>query len=759
MRFPDCLASARGSCLRALLLLALLLPAAAPALQGEPRLAPPAALLGGGGISARLTAVDGETLRLTAWLDGAPEAPLPFRIELPPAAAVASSKEGLRAAGFVLQQEKGGPLRLSLGGQRVLQLDLERDGERLLARLAFEGAKAFHGLGQIGPALAFRDEKLTLRHEPKYGDQTYLYLPFFFSDSGVAVSWNAASGDRLELSRGSSAVLGSATGRLDLYLFASADPRALVARQYRLSGARSLLPRWAYGYIQSKYGYRNDAEVRRVASAFPRFGLPLSALVLDHYWFDKFGDLDWDKRSFPDPEGLARWLEQQGVRLVTISEPFIRKDSKLYAPLLAKGGLALDGQGKPVVWSDWWDFNSGAGGSVIDPGSGGARELLVERYAQLAKGGVGGFWIDLGEPERVPDGARFGRYGEAAYHDFFNLAWAGLVRAGWEQARPGKRPFILSRSGFTGISGLGVATWSGDVPATWEGLRDQPPLGLSASISGLPFWGSDVGGFVSPLGELVPPDPELYLRWQQFGSFSPVHRAHGAGAREPWIYGPEWLGHVKLALERRMQLLPYVYSTAYQVWSEGLPMMRPLFFAAPGDAGLHGVDDEYLFGDALLFAPVTSPLSREAEKRVVLPPGVWLDAFTGERVRGPTAVRVKLTLDTFPLFYKEGAIVPVEREGQQLLQLVPGPGESRFTVFSDDGESEGYRKGEGERLRVTLTPAELRFEGAERARELGLLFPKDAVPAALAQKAQPFDALWVRVPVSLGQGATRIALQ
>jgi alpha-glucosidase (family GH31 glycosyl hydrolase) len=471
------------------------------------------------------------------------------------------------------------------------------------------------------------------------------------------------------------------------------------------------------------------------------------------------GDLDWDRDAFPDPAGLAKWLDQQGVKLITISEPFFTKDSRSYWALDAAGGLSRDAQGKPLVFSDWWDFNKGIGGGVLDPESKGAQALLSERYAALARDGVGGFWIDLGEPERVPDQARFGPWSEAAYHNAFNLGWARIVRAAIEKATPGRRPFILSRSGTTGISGLGVSTWSGDVPATWEGLRDQLPLGLNASISGLPFWGSDVGGFVTSGGDLVPPDPELYLRWQQFGAFTPVYRAHGAGPREPWIYGAEWLARVKASLERRAFLLPYVYSTAWQVWSEGLPMMRPLFFGAPQDAGLQGEDSEYLFGDSVLIAPVTKPLSREAEKTVLLPAGSWLDAFSGQRVQGPAKVQVKLTLETFPLYYREGAILPAEREGKDLLLLVPGPGATRFTVFSDDGETEAYRAGAGEKLLVTLSPGAVQFEGAARAREVVLLFPKDAVPKALEGRAERFDALWMKAPVKLGVGKTRIALR
>ena len=361
----------------------------------------------------------------------------------------------------------------------------------------------------------------------------------------------------------------------------------------------------------------------------------------------------------------------------------------------------------------------------------------------------------------MPDAARFGgRFGETAFHNFFNLAWAKIVRAGVERGVPGKRPFLLSRSGWTGISGLGAATWSGDLPATWDGLEQQIPLGLNASLSGLPFWGSDAGGFVSEGGELMPPDPELYLRWQQFGALTPVHRAHGAGAREPWIYGPEWLRLNLSAIRRRAFLQPYVYSTAYQVWAEGMPMMRPLLFEDPIDLRLQLEDSAFLLGDSVLVAPVTKPLSRESEKTVHLPKGGWpgggwIDAFTGARYQGGQDLKVKLSLETFPLYYREGAIIPVDINGSEGLLLLPGPGATRFTVFNDDGETEAYRPGAGERLQVSLDARGVSFAGAARARDLLVLLPKDLPVPGFEQRTVKTEALWRTVKLQLSPGAGR----
>lgn len=710
---------------------------------------------------ARLTLGEGGLLRITATAEGPTPALPPVTLDLPAGAPFrpVSGTALLEAGGTRLTPTGPASVTVTPRDGRPFQLTLEGDSARLTLRIVAEGATAFHGFGQAVKALGVTDESLELYHEPRFGDQTYLHLPFFFSDSGLAVVFNAAGRDQVEVAKGREVTLTTTTGRLDLYAWSDPDPAALMARWYHLSGSQSLLPRWAFGYIQSRYGYRTDAEVRQTVELFRRFKLPLSAIVLDLYWFKRMGDLAWNREAFPDPEGLAAWLHSKGVRLVTISEPFFTRDSQAFAELDAAGALAKDDQGQTVLWKDWWDFGKEIGGGVINPLAPKAAELLGGRYRKLAAGGVDGFWIDLGEPERVPGEARFGtkgEYDERAFHNAFNLEWAKLVRGAFLAAHPDRRPFILSRSGYLGIAGLGVSTWSGDVPASWKGLKDQVPLGLSASLSGLPFWGSDVGGFITRGGEAMPPDPELYLRWQQFGAFTPVYRAHGTGPREPWIYGEAWMQRVKAVLDRRQQLLPYIYSTAYQVWSEGRPMLRPLFFLDPADAALRTDTSAFLLGDAILLAPVTQPLEKEAVKRVRLPKGTWYDAFTLERHAGGREVEIPLTLDRFPLFYREGAILPVDAgAGAEGLILLPGLTPSTFTVFSDDGETEAYRCGAGERLRVELDAKGVGFSGATRAREIVLLLPRSL------KLAQPLaeggaDPLFQRLRVALKPGRQRV---
>ncbi|MBP7618470.1 MAG: hypothetical protein KA743_08150, partial [Geothrix sp.] len=288
---------------------------------------------------ARLTLGEGGLLRVTATAEGPTPALPPVTLDLPAGAPFrpVSGTALLEAGGTRLTPTGPASVTVTPRDGRPFQLTLEGDSARLTLRIVAEGATAFHGFGQAVKALGVTDESLELYHEPRFGDQTYLHLPFFFSDSGLAVVFNAAGRDQVDVAKGREVTLTTTTGRLDLYAWSDPDPAALVARWYRLSGSQSLLPRWAFGYIQSRYGYRTETEVRQTVELFRRFKLPLSAIVLDLYWFKRMGDLAWNREAFPDPEGLAAWLHSKDVKLVTISEPFFTRDSQAFAELDAAG--------------------------------------------------------------------------------------------------------------------------------------------------------------------------------------------------------------------------------------------------------------------------------------------------------------------------------------------------------------------------------------------------------------------------------------
>jgi oligosaccharide 4-alpha-D-glucosyltransferase len=705
-------------------------------------------------MEARLAA--GDALRITVALNNVKLKPLPdaMKIEVKPSGTSPVQSGNSWLLGPYTLAVSGRGLSISKEGQPRFDMRFEKEAGAVRVPLALRNGDALYGMGECVKSLALGPQRLVLNNHPVFGDQTYLYVPYFFGSAGDAFLFEAAGNDAFSFRNSREVDVTSAAGRIDLVYWQDVNPASLTARFYEISGSRSLLPRWSYGFIQSKYGYRTDAQLKSVVAMFRQSRIPLSAVVLDLYWYRRMGDLEWDRKSFPDPEGLDAWLESMGVKLITISEPFFTLDSQLYEPFAKAGIFATEKDGVPTVWKDWWSFG-GNGGSVINPVAESADTLLASRYAAIAGDGVDGFWTDLGEPENVPASARFGQWTEAEFHQAFNKEWSRIVRDAWRKAFPGQRPFILSRSGYLGSAGYGISIWSGDAPSTWSGLGAQIPLGLQAGLSGFPFWGSDAGGFITEGGEQVLPEAELYLRWLQFASYTPTFRAHGWGPREPWIFGEEWLQRTRAVIENRYRLLPYVYSTAYQVWSEGVPMMRPLFFLDPSDPRLLKEDSSYLFGDWLLVSPVTKPLSAERKKAVYLPRGTWYDCASMARYEGGAVVEVPLSLDTFPVFAREGAIIPITQAGQESYILIPGRTPSHFVAFSDDGTSEEYRSGAGEKLQLDLDANGVTIAGAASTRDIDLLLPRASVRLSAFAASAVSDGVFWRVRVTIRTGENR----
>ncbi len=219
------------------------------------------------------------------------------------------------------------------------------------------------------------------------------------------------------------------------------------------------------------------------------------------------------------------------------------------------------------------------------------------------------------------------------------------------------------------------------------------------------------------------------------------------GPREPWIYGEEWLNRTRSAIGTRDVLLPYIYSTAYQVWSQGLPMMRPLFFFDPADPRLTKEDTSFLFGDWLLVSPVTKPLAAESTKNIYLPRGSWFDLGSMTRYEGGRQIDYPLTLDSFPVFVREGAILPASQNNQELYVLIPVPVPTQYTAFSDDGSSESYLTGGGEKLQFKLDARGFSVSGAAKKRDVGILLPKSVVTpkALMGAKVAEDQRYWILV--------------
>ncbi len=640
--------------------------------------------------------------------------------------------EKIKMGGFLLQEDENGFTLYKIDHtndgntpRKLFSSTFTRAGETVIEEKSCYDNELFYGMGEVADQLALNRTLYTIYQEAQYGNQAMLYIPFFFSSGGDAFYYNAAGRDTVKFKKKNESAVAytGLNGFIDFYYYYEPKLDKIVASFYEFSGSRSMIPKWAFGYIQSRFGYKSEQEVYELVEQFKQHDVPVSAIVLDLQWFKHMGDLDYDPVNWPNPEKMDGVLEAAGIKLLAISEPFFTKDSTNYALFEKNGLFAMDKNKKTFTWKDWWCFGSEYG-AIVNPIAPKAEALLGAKYIAMMKRGIDAFWTDLGEPEKVPAAAYFNEFTEQEFHNFYNLAWTKLIYNAVSKEFPDKRFFILSRSGFTGSAGYGVSVWSGDSSSSFEGLAKQPGMGLNAGLAGFSYWGSDVGGFVSN-SEI--PEEELFIRWMQFGTFSPVFRAHGAmSAREPWIHGEKALAIIKYYIDLRYRLLPYIYSTAYQTYRDGIPMMRPLFFQHPQDESpeVRELGNQYYFGDFLLVAPVVEAAALEPETRVYLPEGVWYDFYTFERI--PAGVKTfTADIKKIPVYVKEGAILPMDEKGKAVVLLIPGRVSSSFTWYDDDGVTNNYKQGDFEAIEITMDSKQVVFAGVKVEKEVTLKIIKE----------------------------------
>lgn len=585
----------------------------------------------------------------------------------------------------------------------------------------YNDVDAYYGMGQIHKSVNLAGKRAIIYHEPNYGDQTYLYVPFYITKSKDTVYVNANGYDKLKFPRDKEdpVVCGSGTGRIESYYKVDDSFKSAVSGFYKISGESAMLPKWVFGFTQSKYSYETTDEVINLVERFKKENIPLSAVVLDLAWFNKMGDLDWNKEKFPDPKALDDYLESNNIKLITISEPFFATDSLCYDEFRKAGIFADDENGKPVLWNDWWCVNGSKEGAIINPLHPKAEKLLGDKYIKMVESGIDSFWTDLGEPERCPPAATFSGISETFFHNYFNREWSKIIMSAVTKQYPDRRFFLLSRSGYTGSKSYAVSNWSGDVPATFDGLKQQIAEGLSSGLSGFPYWGSDVGGFTPDFS-----DPELMTRWYQFGAFTPVYRAHGTDSREPWVAGEKNLPIIRNYINYHYQLLPYTYSLSREMCRDGLPLMRSMFIEYE-DAPAKFLDKQYFFGANILVCPITNSLNFKKEIEIFLPDGNWYSWDNMKLYNGGTYT-LPAKMEDIPVFVKEGSITPLDYNGKSALLLTPAENiNGSFIFYDDDGISNNHKKGEYTEVKYELNGFTLKASvlNGKLADEITLLVP------------------------------------
>jgi len=506
---------------------------------------------------------------------------------------------------------------------------------------------------------------------------------------------------------------------LDLFLFAGPTPAAVVEQLTRLTGRPLLPPVWALGFHQSRWGYASADEVVALVDTFRARELPLDAVHLDIDYMRGFRSFTWDPQRFPDPKAFAERVHERGARLVAIIDPGIKDEPGagygVADELLARGYALRNTDGSPLrgyVWPERALFPDFARAEVRDWWGEQHRTSLVEN-------GVDGVWNDMNEPTAFdrpfstgeardrpfPLGMRHGGTDEAATHlEVRNLYAALEGRAtfqGLARHAPGVRPWVLTRSAFPG-SQTTCVTWMGDNNSWWEHLAMSVPQLLSMGLSGMPHAGVDIGGFFENAR------PELFARWMELGAFYPFMRDHSAmGTRdqEPWAFGEEVESVAREALRLRYRLLPYLVTLAHQAAASGAPLMRAMGYVFPDVEATFDVEDAFMLGRWLLVAPALEARCRW--RTVVLPPGRWLDFWSGRPLADEDAGRsrpavVEAVPGRPPLLLREGALLPLGDERSstatplsELRIVVSAPvDESAFEVVEDDGRSTAWETGE-----------------------------------------------------------------
>lgn len=607
------------------------------------------------------------------------------------------------------------PLRCSVedaDGRRLLAAPTDgvfrADGAARTLRYRIDPAAALYGTGERGTGLDLRGQRLRSENTQAYGyggplAVMNLNVPLVLASTGVALLVDNTWTGTFDLGAADPDVLAYTAdgGVLSYFVLAAGDVPRLLERYTWLTGRPPMPPKWALGYLQSKYGYRDERAARAVAGTLRTKGIPADALILDLYWFDRMGDLEWNAAAFPDPAGMIADFRDIGLKTVVITEPYVVEGSRLFGPLTTTRSdyAAQDAAGRPYRLPGWW--SCGCDALLVDFTRPGAQAWWWDEVAAFSDVGVAGYWTDLGEPERHPADLRHAVGPAAQVHNVYNLLWAEAMAEGWARYRPGERLFNLTRSGYAGIQRYGVTTWSGDVAATFDGLAVQLPILLNVGLSGLGYHGSDAGGFTGFR------TPELYTRWLQFAALGPHARAHGVDTQptEPWAFGAETERIVRDVLRLRYRLLPYLYTLAAEHHRTGMPLARPLFFADPADPALRDYDDAFLLGDALLVAPVVEEGART--RTVYLPrnDAGWVDYWTEAHYEGGRTVTVDAPLERIPLFVRAGAVLPL-RSPQQYVDETPldtltwrvalppdGTVYDRRTVYEDDGRTTAYATG------------------------------------------------------------------
>ena len=603
----------------------------------------------------------------------------------------------------------------------VAQLDAGAKGYRVESTFDSSADEHYYGLGQQQKGwMDLRDHRIPCWHDYSALGGEDVCVPFLVSSRGYGLVWDNPSKTTVDLGFNGQNVWSSDVGDRVSYFVIAGDTSDEIYQGYRLlTGVTHMLPKAAYGYIQSKAIYPTQEQILDVAKGYRQRNLPLDTVVVDFLNMTRQGELDLDPKRWPDPAAMNRELKAMGVGTLLSVWPHFSAGTQFYDMLRSKGWLVHTPDGAP----DSGGFKEVIGPNIDTTNPEAAKwfwEKIRDRYVKPY--GFDYIWLDETEPDIDPAKDVFWIGSGIRFYNVYPLFHTASVYDGFRRDfGDSRRVMILARAAYLGAQRNGTVFWSSDIVSTWDMLKRSIPAGLNFTATGLPYWDTDIAGFFSPR---VPAGyhaahkplidgadvsgtignyedyPELFVRWFEWGAFQPVMRAHGERQHnEVWSYGKQAEPILAKYLKLRYQLLPYTYSVAYRSYQTGAPYMRALFMDFPADPKAADIPDEYMYGPAFLVAPVTE--QGATHRTVYLPAGCdWYNFWTNERLHGGQTIVADAPIDTLPLFIRAGSIVPLGSEVESTQQpqkiaavrVYPGA-DGSFTVFDDDGKTYGYEKG------------------------------------------------------------------
>ncbi len=535
---------------------------------------------------------------------------------------------------------------------------------------AFPDEKIF-GMGQYQDGLLNKKGAiLELAHRNSQAS-----VPFFVSSRGYGFLWNNPAIGTAVFGTNKTEWYAKSTKKLDYFITAGDTPLKIEENYTLATGRTPMMPEFGLGYWQCKLRYRNQEEILNVAREHKRRGLPIDAIVVDFFHWTMQGDFKFEPRDWPDPEGMVKELKNMGIETVVSVWPTIDERSENYGPM-AENGYLVDadrGCGYHMSWM---------GNTVFyDATNPKAQEYVWEKCKEnYYDKGIRVFWLDEAEPEYGPYDFDNYRYYAGSALSCSNIYPAGYAKGFYDGLKKAGETDIMSlvRCAWAGAQKYGVLTWSGDIYSSFRSMREQLTAGLDMSVAGIPWWTSDIGGF---LGGDISDDhfKELLVRWFEWGAFCPVFRMHGERSpwyereqefidnvrqltsgqdNEVWSFGEDNYEILKKYLFIREKLRPYIRECMERAHTKGEPVMRPLFFDFCTDLKSWDIDDEYMFGPDILVAPV---LSEGAESRkVYLPGGVkWRESSTGRVYDGGQTASANAPIDIIPVFIRDGKDIEI----------------------------------------------------------------------------------------------------